>query len=89
MAFSAYASEPEMTVADAVPLGFTESVPAFDIGPRKMALMRIVRLKRILKDSLVTCVMLPYSYQQLTQVTAAVTVGTPRRWRCFVYASGS
>jgi len=55
------------------PLGILEPVPAEDIGPRKVALFRLVQLKRIVFDSLVLCMFLPYSYEQIADVTAAVT----------------
>jgi len=55
------------------PLGIHEPVPPDDIGPRKVALFRLVQLKRIMFDSLVVCQFFPYSYQQLAGVVAAVT----------------
>lgn len=73
MVYTAYASEPEFTVPDAEPLGYTEPVKLYELSPRKMALLRIVRLKRVLLDSLVLCLMIPYSYKQVARVTAAVT----------------
>jgi aldehyde:ferredoxin oxidoreductase len=54
-------------------LGILESVPVEDIGPRKVALFRLIHLKRILFDSLVACIFLPYSYQQTADLIAAVT----------------
>ena len=44
-----------------------------DIGPRKVALFKLVQQKLILLDSLVVCQFLPYSYEQLNDVVAAVT----------------
>ena len=73
MVYTAYASEPEFTVPEAEPLGYLEPVGLFELSPQKMALLRIVRLKRMLLDSLVLCVMIPYSYKQVARVTAAVT----------------
>ena len=55
------------------PLGILEPVSLEDIGPRKVALFRLVQLNRIILDSLVLCQFLPYSYQQITDVTTAVT----------------
>ncbi len=59
-------------VADAVPLGFS-SAPFNDIGPRKIALLKLVQLKRIIYDSLTLCQFLPYSLEQAADVTSAVT----------------
>jgi aldehyde:ferredoxin oxidoreductase len=73
MVYTAYASEPEFTVPEAEVLGYTEPVELYELSPRKMALLRIVRLKRMLLDSLVLCVMIPYSYKQVARVVAAVT----------------
>ncbi len=72
LAFSSSGDEPRVTVADAVPLGM-ESAPFDDIGPKKIALLRIVQLKKIIFDSLALCQFLPYSYEQAANVTAAVT----------------
>jgi aldehyde:ferredoxin oxidoreductase len=73
MVYTAYASEPEFVVPEAVPLGYNDPVGLFDLGPQKMGLLRLVRLKRTLNDSLVVCLLIPYSYQQLAEITAAVT----------------
>ena len=55
------------------PLGILEPVPVDDIGPRKVALFKLVQLNRIVFDSLVLCQFMPYSFEQLADVTAAVT----------------
>ncbi len=55
------------------PLGILEPVPIDDIGPRKVALFKAVQLKQIVFDSLVLCRFLPYTYEQVADVTAAVT----------------
>lgn len=55
------------------PLGLLGTFPLDDIGPRKVALFRIVQLKCILQDSLLMCSFLPYSFEQLADLTAAVT----------------
>jgi aldehyde:ferredoxin oxidoreductase len=47
--------------------------PFDDIGPRKVALLRMVQLKKIIFDSLALCQFLPYSCTQAAEVTAAVT----------------
>lgn len=54
-------------------LGITEGVPAEDIGPRKVAIFRFQQLKRILNDSMVVCLFLPYSIQQMTDALAGAT----------------
>ncbi len=63
----------EQQVRELAPLGILEPPAVDDIGPRKVALFRLVQLKRIIFDSLVLCLFLPYSYQQVADVTAAVT----------------
>jgi aldehyde:ferredoxin oxidoreductase len=73
MVYTGYASEPEFVVPEAVPLGYNEPVGLFDLGAQKMGLLRLIRLKRTLNDSLVVCLMIPFSIQQLADVTAAVT----------------
>jgi aldehyde:ferredoxin oxidoreductase len=64
--------KPNVTVADALPLGFA-SAPYKDIGPRKVALFKVLQTKRFIADSLVLCHFLPYSYSQYAELTAAVT----------------
>ena len=70
--FAGFGKEPDVIVKDAVPLGMAPA-PFADIGPGKVALFRIAQLKRIILDSLVLCMFLPYSYRQLAEVTSAVT----------------
>ena len=70
--FAGFGKEPDVIVKDAVPLGMAPA-PFADIGPSKVALFRIAQLKRIILDSLVLCMFLPYSYRQLAEVTSAVT----------------
>ena len=72
ISFNDNADTPMVTIKDAVPLGFS-SVPFEDIGPKKIALLKIAQLKRIILDSLTLCHFLPYSYEQVADVTAAVT----------------
>lgn len=55
------------------PLGLQQVVPVDYMGPEKVALFKAVQAKRTLVDSLVTCQFLPYSYQQLADITSAVT----------------
>lgn len=55
------------------PLGIVEPVPTDDIGPRKVALFRFIQLKRIMFDSAVLCLFLPYSWEQASRAVAAAT----------------
>jgi aldehyde:ferredoxin oxidoreductase len=55
------------------PLGILEPVPTDDIGPRKVALFRFIQLKRIMFDSAVLCLFLPYSWEQASRAVAAAT----------------
>ena len=72
IAFNDQSDNPTVTVPDAVPLGLS-SAPFDDIGPKKIALLKVVQLKKIIFDSLALCQFLPYSYEQAADVTAAVT----------------
>lgn len=72
LAFKDAGDTPSVTVPDAVPLGM-ESAPFDDIGPKKIALLKIVQLKKIIFDSLTLCQFLPYSYEQTAELTAGVT----------------
>lgn len=64
-------TEPQMK--EFHPLGILEPIPSDNIGPQKVNLFRLVQFKRVLGDSLVLCLFLPYSYEQIADVTAAVT----------------
>ena len=55
------------------PLGMLEPVPVGDIGPRKVALFKAVHLEQIVFDSLVLCAFLPYTFEQVADIVAAVT----------------
>jgi len=55
------------------PLGILEPIPPDDIGPRKVALFKVRQLRQIVFDCLVLCQFLPYNYEQVADVTAAVT----------------
>ncbi|MBI2830498.1 MAG: aldehyde ferredoxin oxidoreductase family protein [Chloroflexi bacterium] len=55
------------------PLGFLSPLPADDIGPRKVALFKAGHSQSIIMDCLVICRFLPYSHQQLVDITAATT----------------
>jgi aldehyde:ferredoxin oxidoreductase len=73
-----FAKDPQMK--DLHSLGLLEGVPAEDIGPKKVTLFRAMQFLRLLGDSLPVCMILPYNYQQLADLTAAVTgwdIGIP------------
>jgi aldehyde:ferredoxin oxidoreductase len=55
--------------------GFTEPFPPGDIGPRKIALFRLMHLKQVTIDSLIMCHLaaVPLDYNKLAEITAAVT----------------
>ena len=55
------------------PFGIYEVPPLDDIGPRKVALLKQLQLKRIVQDCLVMCQFLPYWVGQVADITAAVT----------------
>ena len=70
-----YASpaDPRMiTVADAIPQG-ASTVPFDDLGRRKVELLKFVHLSKTLFDSLTLCQLIPYSLEQIADVTSAVT----------------
>ena len=66
-----FAKDPQMK--DLHSFGLLEGVPAEDIGPKKVTLFRAMQFLRLLGDSLPVCMILPYNYQQLADLTAAVT----------------
>ncbi len=55
------------------PLGMFEPLLNGDIGPQKVVLFKIMQLKRLLADSLVLCLFLPYGFEHLANATSAVT----------------
>ena len=60
-------------VKDLHSVGILEGVPADDIGPKKVALFKAMQHVRLLGDALGVCMLLPYNYRQLADLTAAVT----------------
>ncbi len=68
-----YVNDSNWRVKELKPLGITGALPSDDIGPRKVALFRLVQLKMILFDSLLICQFLPYTYAQFNDILAAVT----------------
>jgi aldehyde:ferredoxin oxidoreductase len=70
--FCALATQPNVTLPDAIPLGF-EPAPFDQIGPKKVALFKVFQAKRIMMDCLVLCHFLPYSIAQIVKLTGDVT----------------
>ncbi|MBW2031721.1 MAG: aldehyde ferredoxin oxidoreductase family protein [Deltaproteobacteria bacterium] len=70
--YSSFGQQPVLTIPDAVPIGL-EPAHLDDIGPRKVALFKLIQSKRIICDSLVLCDFLPYSYTQISSLLSAVT----------------
>jgi aldehyde:ferredoxin oxidoreductase len=66
-----FAKDPQMK--DLHPLGILEGVPPDDIGPKKVTLFKAMQFLRLLGDCLPVCMILPYSYKQLADLTSAVT----------------
>jgi aldehyde:ferredoxin oxidoreductase len=54
-------------------LGLLDGVPADEMSPRKVSLLKAMQGLRLLDDSLGICFLLPYNYRQLADLTAAVT----------------
>jgi len=68
-----YVSGRGWRVEELKPLGLSGAFPLNDIGPRKVELFKAIQLKCIVQDSLLLCSFLPYSYEQIANLTAAVT----------------
>lgn len=60
-------------IKELIPMGILEPFPLDDIGARKVALLKLVQLKQLINDSLVICMYLPYTFEQMADITAAVT----------------
>jgi aldehyde:ferredoxin oxidoreductase len=69
--FSAFGEQPSVTIPEFFPLGL-ESAPFQGIDSRKVALFKAFQSKRIICDSLVLCMFLPYSFAQMAELTSAV-----------------
>ncbi len=54
-------------------MGAVEPLSLDDIGPVKIALLKLFQFRNIIQDSLVLCSFLPYSDEQVVDITAAVT----------------
>jgi len=70
--FSAFGEQPNVTIPEFVSLGL-EPAPFQGIDSRKVALAKALQSKRIIGDSLVLCMFLPYSFTQMAELTSAVT----------------
>jgi aldehyde:ferredoxin oxidoreductase len=70
--FSAFGDQPNVTIPEFASLGL-EPAPFYGIDSRKVALFKAFQSKRIICDSLVLCMFLPYSFAQMAELTSAVT----------------
>ena len=66
-----FAKDPQMK--DLHALGILEGVPPEEMSPRKVTLFKAMQFLRLLGDCLPVCMILPYSYRQLADLTSAVT----------------
>jgi aldehyde:ferredoxin oxidoreductase len=70
--FSAFGDQPNVTIPEFIPLGL-EPAPFHGMDSRKVALFKAFQSKKIIGDSLVLCMFLPYSLTQVAELTSAVT----------------
>jgi aldehyde:ferredoxin oxidoreductase len=63
----------EIGIKQLHPVGIHEPVPLNDIGPRRVALLRVGQFRNTIADSLVVCVMPPFTPQVQADILAAVT----------------
>jgi aldehyde:ferredoxin oxidoreductase len=70
--FSAFGEQPNVTIPEFVSLGL-EPAPFHGFDSRKVALFKAFQSKKIIGDSLVLCMFLPYSFAQMAELTSAVT----------------
>jgi len=66
-------SQPGQTLDSFKSLGILEPLPADDLGPRKVYAFRYIHQFRIVQDSLVLCLFLPYDVNQTVDILSAVT----------------
>jgi Aldehyde:ferredoxin oxidoreductase len=66
-----FAKDPQMK--DLHALGILEGVPPEEMSPRKVTLFKAMQFLRLLGDCLPVCMILPYNYRQLADLTSAVT----------------
>ncbi len=55
------------------PLGITEPLPALDISPRKVLLLKTIQQKNIIRDSMSVCMFIPYDLSRMAAIVGAVT----------------
>jgi aldehyde:ferredoxin oxidoreductase len=70
--FSAFGEQPNVMIPEFVSLGL-EPASFHGFDSRKVALFKAFQSKRIIGDSLVLCMFLPYSFAQMAEMTSAVT----------------
>ncbi len=63
----------EMMMKPLRPLGLLEVLNGDDIGPRKVALFKLVQLKNEVFNCLVMCAFMPLNYQQIAELVEMVT----------------
>ncbi|MDD4876129.1 MAG: aldehyde ferredoxin oxidoreductase family protein [Dehalococcoidales bacterium] len=54
-------------------MGTITPIPLEDLGPLKIALLRITMLVRIIQDSLVLCNFIPFPHKKMADITGAIT----------------
>lgn len=70
--YAGYGAMGDVTIAEATRAGHGP-VPLRDIGPRKVAMFKMMQSFRMLADCLVYCQLLPYTLRQLADLTSAAT----------------
>jgi aldehyde:ferredoxin oxidoreductase len=71
--YSAYITSLEMDTPPYHNLGYRDKLPVYDIGPKKMGLLKIEKLKRYIINSMVYCTFLPYSFEQIKNALNSIT----------------
>jgi aldehyde:ferredoxin oxidoreductase len=72
MFFSAFGEQPIVKIPEFSPLGL-ETASFRDMDPQKVAVFKAYQSKRFICDSLLLCILLPYSFTQMAELTSAVT----------------
>ena len=68
---TSFAKDPQMK--DLHALGILEGLPPEEMSPKKVTLFKAMQFLRLLGDCLPACMILPYNYKQLADLTSAVT----------------
>jgi aldehyde:ferredoxin oxidoreductase len=68
-----YTTDADWRVKELKQQGMPGPLPSDDIGPGKVAVFRFTQLKQLVLDSLVLCMFLPYTLDQITGLVKAVT----------------